>query len=415
MAGILFATPGCDKAPQPTAEVVTAPPLDDGRIPTTAIDPHTGAVYVAFFRTDGAATNVYLARKDRAEAAWHAPVRVSSGAEDANPHAQAPPQLAVGPQGQVYVAWTNAIPIEGRRFAASNLYLARSTDGGQTFSPRQAVNTDAAGLPASHTFHDLAVGPDGTIYVTWLDSRAKDREQAKHAGKVPVRPASLSAPYRHEVGSEVWMAVSHDEGRTFREAVVAKNTCECCRTSVEVAADNTVYVAWRHRFPNGERDIALASSSDGGTTFSDPVRVHADGWAIEGCPHTGPSLAVDTDNRIHIAWYTGAASNPALYYTISEDGGRTFAPPQTLAAGVPVSQVKLGGNRHARIWVAWEDATTGHIRVAYTNDGAPLAEVVHADLPVNSPAIAAVDGRWILAGQVEDRLRVVLGAGGTDE
>jgi hypothetical protein len=382
--------------------------------PTTALDPQTGTTYVAFFRTQGAQSNVYLARKAAEAVAWSEPVRVNSLDGEASPHARAPAQVLVGPAGAVYVAWTNAIPVEGRRFPASNLFFARSTDGGRTFSPQQAVNSDAEGRPAGHTFHNIAVGPDGTIYVAWLDGRAREAAQADEEAAGTVRPVGTTPGHAHDAagvpGTEVWVAASTDGGMTFSEGtVVARGTCQCCRTTIEVAGDGTVFVAWRDISPDGERDIALATSTDGGATFSAPVRVHHDGWVIDGCPHSGPSLAVDTAGRVHIAWYTGAETNPGLFYAVSEDGGRQFGPPETLVAGVPVSQVKLGGNRQDRIWVAWEDKTTQRLRLAYADGGAPLVEVDAVHLEAHDPALAVGDGRWALAAQAEGNTVVLTG------
>jgi DNA-binding beta-propeller fold protein YncE len=136
--------------------------------PTVAADPRGGAGYVAWIRTADGASDVFLARLD-GEGARGAPVRVNDRAGDAAPHEQAPAQVAVGPDGAVYVLWQNNTKIEGRRFPASDLRFARSTDGGRTFSPAVTVNDDAGGIPSSHTFHDVAVGADGTVWISWID------------------------------------------------------------------------------------------------------------------------------------------------------------------------------------------------------------------------------------------------------
>src|SRR5690606_24771879 len=132
--------------------------------PTVAVDPRTGTAYVAWVGVQSGNADVYLARIERGEAG--APVRVNDIPGDAAPHEQAPAQVAVAPNGDVLVLWQNNTPVEGRRFPASDLRLARSTDGGRTFEPAVTVNDDAGGLPSSHTFHDIAVAPDGTVYVS---------------------------------------------------------------------------------------------------------------------------------------------------------------------------------------------------------------------------------------------------------
>src|SRR5690606_33431706 len=126
--------------------------------------------------------------------------------------------------------------------------------------------------------------------------------------------------------TSVRVASSRDFGRSFGEAtVVARDVCPCCRTSLAVAPDGTVYVAWRgidRSDASGEqRDIMFASSRDGGFTFTQPLRVHKDAWQFNGCPHAGPSLAVDSDGDLHAAWFTGGGDRPGLYYaSTGEDG-----------------------------------------------------------------------------------------------
>jgi hypothetical protein len=76
-------------------------------------------------------------------------------------------------------------------------------------------------------------------------------------------------------------------------------------------------------------------------------------------------------------------------------------------ANVPVSQVKLAGNREPRIWVAWEDVTAQQIHLAHTQGGAPLAELPGSSLQGETPAIDPADGRWMLVGQ-HDSVTVAL-------
>ena len=78
------------------------------------------------------------------------------------------PALAVGPDGTLYAVWTD------ERNGDGDIYFARSTDGGATWSANVQVNDDAAearqGNPA------LAVGPDGTLYAVWEDPRNGDSD-----------------------------------------------------------------------------------------------------------------------------------------------------------------------------------------------------------------------------------------------
>jgi hypothetical protein len=376
--------------------------------PTAAVDARDGTGYVAWIATENGQSNVFLARMG-ADGRLGAPVRVNDRPGDAAPHEQAPAQVAVGPDGGVYVLWQNNTRLAGRRFPASDLRFARSTDGGRTWSPALTVNDDAGGVPSSHTFHDLVVGPDGTVWVSWLDSRAKDAARA-------ARPASTAAPMPagqtqggHAAGghaggshgggmgggmgggdenlppSEVRIARSTDGGQTFGASLVVDAApCPCCRTSLAVAGDGSVYLAWRKEYGGDVRDVVVARMAPGAAGFGAPVRVHADEWVFPACPHAGPSLAVDGRGRVHVGWYTGKEDRQGLWYARSDDAGRTFGTPEALATGadVPPSQVSLSP-RGDGILLAWDDRPDGGRHVA-------LARV---DREGRMTRIGAVEGR----------------------
>ena len=392
---------GCSDAPPPEPATPTSTETGllierpDAAFPTVATA--EGAVLLAWAE-DGAA---FVARLEGDAVAE--PVRVSPSSDQVAAHGQAPTQIVTGPSGEVYVVYVAQTPVEGRRFPASDLRLARSADGGRTFAPAVTVNDDA-GFPTGHHFHDVAVGPNGTVYVSWLDSRENDRPAAAmhHDDAPPVRHAHAA----HDgTGTQVRVARSADGGRSFEpSAVVAEHTCQCCRTALAVGPDGGIYVAWRHVFGDNVRDMAVARSTDGGRTFSAPARVHADGWQIDGCPHAGPALVVDTGGRLHVAWYTGAEAHRGVLYAASDDGGQTFGAPLPLASGVPIAQVSAVTDGDA-VWIAWENPVEGAVQVArFGADGAPEQPAVLAER--TAPSLAVSDRGWVLAGQKEGGLVV---------
>src|SRR5258708_18711043 len=81
------------------------------------------------------------------------------------------------------------------------------------------------------------------------------------------------------------------------ETSVASNVCFCCKTAVATRGSD-VFVAWRHLFPGGVRDIALARSTDGGRTFLDPRRVSEDHRKLHACPAHRPSLALPAQGAV---------------------------------------------------------------------------------------------------------------------
>ena len=411
--------------------------------PTAALDPRSGGGYVAWVATEGGASNVFLARVGGGSDRPATAVRVNDRAGDAAPHEQAPAQVAVGPEGNVYVLWQNATDVPGRRFPASDLRFARSTDGGRTFSPAATVNDDRGGPPSSHTFHDVVTAPDGTVWVSWLDSRVRDAERARRnpAPTTPPSngPTSSDAPSsatpggstRHSSagstghgghgkgmkddptlpGSEVRVARSTDGGATFGASLVVDGgVCPCCRTSLAVGPDGSVYVAWRKVFPGDVRDVVVARLAPGKREFAAPVRVHEDGWVFPGCPHAGPSVAVDAAGRVHVGWYTGKEGRQGLWYAASSDGGRSFGRPAPLLVGewVPPSQVALAAEGRGA-WISWDDRRTEDARLTLARVGdAGRPKIVNTDASGRSPALDAGRGARLVAWRQGETVRARL-------
>ncbi len=378
-----------------------APPLRDftlttsgGTHPTVAVDLRDGTTYVAWVHLtgEGDAQDVRLVRIPPGGEP-EPPVRVNTVQGDATPHEQAPAQVAVGPEGEVFVMWQRRTAIEGRRFGASTLRMARSSDGGRSFEPAIDVADYDGPIPASHTFHNLVVDPAGGVIASWLDGRAPWVMQA----------AGIEGP---DPGTEMRVAVSQDGGRSFGASVVlASGVCPCCRTSLALGPDGAIYAAWRNIWPTPDgreiRDPAVARSDDGGMSFGPPIRIHADDWVHDGCPHAGPALAVDGVGALHALWYTGTPDGPGIFHTRSTDRGEHFSPATPLVQGewVPPSRVDLVTTPAGSVMAVWEDRRQeppvfGVVEIPA--GGAPDTgrEVL---IPGTFPMVASADDRRVLA------------------
>jgi hypothetical protein len=99
---------------------------------------------------------------------------------------------------------------------------------------------------------------------------------------------------------------------------------------VAFSGDGTVHVSWRAVFDNNVRDFVIATSHDGGQTWGKAVRVAEDNWSINGCPHSGSSMAV-AGKRLFVSWYTVREDHSEIYIAHSDDGGQTFSGRQSLS------------------------------------------------------------------------------------
>lgn len=293
-----------------------------------------GSVHLAWLEKAGPVGAVKSVRIGKESKAVATPVQVNPEAFPPDAFHQAP-GLATGTGNHVFVSWSTANQAPGSLFA-SDLHVARSQDGGQTFENPVQVNDD--GLPISHTFEDLATGNGSDLYVAWLDGRGKDHS-----------------------GAAVLFGCSNNQGQTMgKNLTVDGMACPCCRPMVAVAPNGHLWVVWRKTFTGNVRDIVLAKSEDRGQTFSSPLLVHKDNWVFSACPHRGPSIGFDRFGRIYVGWYTeGTDEKPRLLIATSDDQGRTFSRPVSLhtsTTSLP-DQMRMVVHPDGAVVAVWEEIT----------------------------------------------------------
>ena len=204
---------------------------------------------------------------------------------------------------------------------AYNVNIARSTDGGKTWSEPIVPHTD--NTKTEHGFVSLIPLPDGRLGAVWLDGRnMKDmKETDEHA------PAAESMTLRY--------AALDADGKLSDEVQLDERVCECCQTSATMTSDGPIAV-YRDRSQAEVRDIYFTKQANG--TWTEPKPVHTDNWEINGCPVNGPSVYAD-GRRVVVGWFTTAENTPRVKVAFSQDGGATFGTPIQVDDGETVGRV----------------------------------------------------------------------------
>jgi hypothetical protein len=170
--------------------------------------------------------------------------------------------------GNVYVAWSQ---YNGLQSGNNAVLFARSSDHGLSFGRPIKVTPKEHGTAS---FADLAVGPDGAIYLTYVTYPSSSRPTA-----------------------DVWLVTSHDGGTSWgapshvqsitlfdsNQFAGATGTVDCgdgpftCESgftfsrffsnSAVAADENGVHVVWASELPSGQNKVFVRNSTDGGQTF----------------------------------------------------------------------------------------------------------------------------------------------------
>ena len=133
---------------------------------------------------------------------------------------------------------------------------------------------------AKEAFVSLAADGSGEVYAVWLDLRNNNKN--KIAG-----------------------AKSFDGGKTWSKNKIIYaspdgSVCECCKPSVEMK-DKMVVIMFRN-WLNGNRDLFITTSIDGGLTFGKAKQVGDGNWKLNACPMDGGGLVIKNVNTISTVW-----------------------------------------------------------------------------------------------------------------
>lgn len=98
---------------------------------------------------------------------------------------------------------------------------------------------------------------------------------------------------------------SVDGGKTWSKnniiyASPDASVCECCKPSVAVKG-NHVFVMFRN-WLNGNRDMYLVESTDGGNSFGEAKKLGLGNWALNGCPMDGGGIVIDKNGNPETVW-----------------------------------------------------------------------------------------------------------------
>ncbi len=247
--------------------------------------------------------------------------------------------------------WSELLPVTTTHPAIETIEMATSEDGlihalfsqgrdpaiyytywnGELWSriaPVLVMPEGEAGRPAiaagpGNELFLLAPNETGTLYFT----RAASGNAAAASGWSP--PIQLETVHNGEIGS----------------------------VNVALDAAGTINVVYSVPV-NENRGIYLIQSEDGGNSWSEPLQVFngaATGFDIVGAP----SLLILPHGVFHVLWKEqliegdGVPHSLSLYYTRSEDGGRTFSE-VTLVVEEPVAWREMATDHKSNLHLLWQ-------------------------------------------------------------
>ncbi len=261
-------------------------------VDTVEGSPFEGRIYVAaypYFNDDAANNDPAIGGQwftysaDRGQT-WSAPVRLTY--DDPRSEYGSYVQIAAGPLGEVNVCYLNYYVGSG-----AGMWFEKSLDGGVTWT--------------TETLAYEVTNPNNDPY---LELPGIDADYGW------MKPVSVSGPFNANTAQ--------------RALNLPAMTCD---TATSSPWRGNIYISWCGDPPPNDNqpdysDVFLIRSTDGGETWSAPIRVNDDATLTD---QYFPAIATTPDGRVIVMFYDSRYDSPAnqlidVTAAISYDGGQTF-------------------------------------------------------------------------------------------
>ena len=218
-------------------------------------------------------------------------------------------------RGNVYVAWTR-FDVYGSKDPAdhSAIWFARSRDGGRSFMPPMRISNDAGDAQdGDGTLEGAipAVGAKGEVYVVWAGPRGLSFDRSDDGGWT--------------FGKDKIIGTLAGGWDLPVPGLERHNGMPVTMTDLSGGPNRgSVYVSFIDE-RNGDADVFVMVSRDGGATWQPPVRVNDD---AKGAAQMYAWMAVDpADGSVNLVFHdraglTGTMTGVTAARSI--DGGKTF-------------------------------------------------------------------------------------------
>ena len=357
------------------------------------------------------------------------------------------PLLTSGPDGSIYLAWTETTPLKDHA-------LRFSKWTGDSWTPPETITQGKNWFVNWADFGSLTVLPDRSMLAHWLPRaegggkfgygiriarRDPDRpvwkqihgmsleEKVDYAGFLTFAPGHGAATYLAPPKEAGHAAVAHDDEHGHRKTArfiefradgtvetdkeLDADVCSCCQTALGKTRNGWI-AAYRDHLPGEIRDISVVRFANG--VWTKPRTLSPDGWKINGCPTDGPALLAK-DSNVAIAWLTRAGDVPKVQLALSSDEGRTFRRPVRIDSGNPLGRPAITAFDESSYLVTWLEKTANanpEIRIRRISYDGALSEprtILQAPLGRASGfPKAVVSGENIFLAWRDERLRVAL-------
>jgi hypothetical protein len=219
--------------------------------------------------------------------------------------------------GNVYVVWV-AFVVLGAVMA--NVVFSRSTDNGNSYSIPTVISQFQV-FGAGNQGSTIQVTPDGTVHIFWIDFGAGDSGDEQIIYTYSTDSGASFSP-ASPIGDRITEIPRYIDGNGYRTPTLLMSAVDLSETNTS----GSLYLTWND-YRTGDADILLIYSRDGGSSWSDPIRVNND-TEENGIDQFFSAVAVSEQGYVHLIFYDKRDDENNtlmhIYYALSKNGGDDF-------------------------------------------------------------------------------------------
>lgn len=246
------------------------------------------------------------------------------------------PRIRADSNGYLHVVWVDNKP------GHNEIYYKRSTDGGTSWTGANRLTW----FPTSSLAPSLAIDPTDNLHVVW--------------------PHSVSG------ANEIYYKKSTDAGLnwTISERLTWVNS-NLWKPWIASDIIGNLYLVW-HGNPSGNDEIYYRSSTDGGSSWTPPIRIT---W---NSGYSNSPVIIPLSSRfIHLVWGDDSNGNKELYHKISSDSGASWNSLTRLTynsgdSNFPAMAKETNTNS---LHLVWQDDTPGALEIYHKKQYYPAPAV----------------------------------------
>ena len=327
-------------------------------------------------------SDIFITKSENKGDSFGEPINLSN-----NPGSSFNPHLEIS-SDNLYVVWEDDTLADAETHdlsANTSILFTKSKDNGTTFLSAVPLSS----INAYSSNPDITAINNNTVFVVWqdnFDESSKILFKKSMSNKLFSDQQNISNIQENnfeispqiitsnntiniiwddfspkEESSHILKRSSIDGGITFGHVMQLSNYSEFAINDISNVYNNNIYIVWQGNNKEGQFDIFLSKSSDGGITFSQPINLSNDSG-----DSTNPNL-ITVHNNLFVIWNDNSTKNYNVMIKRSSDNGITFSQPINLSNTTHYDSInpQLAATTN-ELFVVWQEDISGNNQIYFT-------------------------------------------------